>query len=181
MSDDRRPAAGAGGLPAFLINFAYGSNMCSRRLQQRVPSARALGPGTLAGHRLAWHKKGRDGSAKCDLVETGDPADQAWGVLFVIASAEKPALDRAEGLGHGYLEKTVQIASAGTAVPAFVYCATDIDTTLRPFDWYRALVLAGAREHGLPLSCVRGIQAVAAVADADIERARRHFALARPF
>ncbi|MDQ2928209.1 MAG: gamma-glutamylcyclotransferase, partial [Pseudomonadota bacterium] len=66
------------------INFAYGSNMCSRRLRERTPSARALGVGRLPGHKLAWHMAGGDGSAKCDIVETGREEDVVWGVLYEI-------------------------------------------------------------------------------------------------
>lgn len=165
--------------PDRVLNFAYGSNMCSRRLRARVASARALGIGRLAGYRLAWHKRGRDGTGKCDLVATGAPEDTVWGVLFAIARAQKPLLDAAEGLGRGYREQTLSIVSGGAAIAAFAYLATDIDAALRPFGWYHALVAAGAAEHGLPLAYRQQIDAVATLADPDRERAQLHFALAR--
>lgn len=48
--------------------FAYGSNLCVRRLRRRVPSARALGPARLDGWTLRWHKRGEDGSGKCSIA-----------------------------------------------------------------------------------------------------------------
>lgn len=50
--------------------FAYGSNMLTERLIARTPSARPVGTSLLPGHRLTFHKRGRDGSGKCDAFET---------------------------------------------------------------------------------------------------------------
>ncbi len=53
-----------------MLYFSYGSNMSSRRLLSRVPSARFITSASLPGHALHFHKKGLDGSAKCDAYET---------------------------------------------------------------------------------------------------------------
>ncbi len=161
------------------INFAYGSNMSSRRLRARTPSARAVGIGQLPGHRLMWHKAGRDGSAKCDVLATGQPHDAVWGVLYEIDAAERPQLDEAEGLGRGYQQRTVQVLSAAGTVAAGVYQATDIDAALRPFDWYVAYVLHGAREHGLPADYLRELETIQAVVDADAMRRDMNLAVLR--
>lgn len=55
--------------PTFL-NFAYGSNMLTDRLRERVPSARPVAVARLAGHSLRWHKVSIDGSGKCDAEAT---------------------------------------------------------------------------------------------------------------
>jgi gamma-glutamylcyclotransferase (GGCT)/AIG2-like uncharacterized protein YtfP len=161
-----------------VVNFAYGSNMLARRLRQRAPSARRLGGAVLRGHRLQWHKVGRDRSGKCDVVATGDPDDAVYGVLYAVPLAEKALLDRAEGLGAGYAEKRVSVHAEGGAVEAWVYYATDTDPALHPFTWYQALVVAGARENALPAAYVAALEAAVAVRDADAERHARHFALA---
>ena len=55
--------------------FAYGSN-CNQAIMEkkgviaRTPSARPVGTSLLPGHRLTFHKRGRDGSGKCDAFET---------------------------------------------------------------------------------------------------------------
>jgi hypothetical protein len=161
------------------INFAYGSNMSSQRLRARTPSARPIGIAPLAGHRLMWHKVGRDGSAKCDCLETGDPGDVVWGVLYQIALVDRPRLDLAEGLGQGYEHKAITVTTAAGRMDAGLYVATHIDADLRPFDWYQAFVLHGAREHGLPEHYVQGIAGVGVVVDADSARRATNLAILR--
>src|SRR3989441_4880942 len=89
--------------------FAYGSNMCTSRLRKRVPSAKAHSKASLSGYTLKFHKRSKDGSAKCNVLETKNPRDMVMGVLFYIDPAEKPDLDKAEGVGHGYHETKVEL------------------------------------------------------------------------
>ena len=155
--------------------FAYGSNMLTARLRERVPSAAAIGIGQLVGHALRWDKRSwQDGSGKCDAEATSRNDDVVWGVLFELDPEDKPALDKAEGVGAGYLEKTVNVLTEAGLVTAVTYCANDKDTTLRPYHWYKALVIAGAREHGLPASYRSGLELVVTVSDTDTARASRH-------
>lgn len=163
-----------------ILNFSYGSNLLSRRIVQRVPSARFVHAATLQGYVLQWHKVGQDGSGKCDIVKTSEPGACVFGVVYALAAGEKHRLDAAEGLGHGYDEKQVTLSVASGSTTAWTYCATAIDTSLRPYTWYKALVVAGAREHGLPSDYIDWLQQVPAVDDADAERARRHWAIAMP-
>ena len=141
--------------------FAYGSNLSTERLRARVPSARARGRGRLLHHALRWHKIGRDGSGKCDIVPTSAPS-VVWGVLFDVAQDEKPALDAVEGLGIGYFEKEVRIVTDDGECLALTYHANParIDAALRPFDWYKDYVVRGAREHGLPADYIRELEVV---------------------
>lgn len=165
--------------PPVVINFSYGSNMLWRRIRARVPSARPLGVAVLRGHRLEWHKAGRDGSGKCDVVLANDPAHAVHGVLYQFLAAEKPLLDAAEGLGAGYDEKQVEVEGSQGPIHAWLYCATATDPKLPPYSWYKALVVAGAREHGLPAAYIERLEAVVAAEDADAERHALHIALAR--
>ena len=146
--------------------FAYGSNMSSQRLKERVPSARALGKAKLPGHSLAWHKIGKDGSGKCDIVEASDDC-YVWGVLYCIDPAERYLLDRAEDLGQGYEEKAVDVIGddGNQPIRAYTYCALKIDPILQPLSWYKAHVLTGAREHELPIEYVAMIASVKAIGE----------------
>ena len=155
--------------------FAYGSNMLTDRLRERVPSATAIGIGQLLGHALRWDKRsGRDGSGKCDAEATSLKDDIVWGVLFELDPEDKPALDKAEGVSDGYLEKSVNVLTEDGLVTAVTYCATDKDPALRPYHWYKALVIAGAREHGLPASYRSRLELVVTVSDTGTARAGRH-------
>ena len=153
------------------LYFAYGSNMSTPRLVQRTQSARAITVARLGWHRLRFHKISMDGSAKCDIEVTGNPHDTVYGVVFRIPASEKPALDKAEGLGHGYVEKTVSvIGRSGEMHRAVAYCATVLDATLKPYHWYKEHVVRGGREHLLPPEYVRAIEAIESVSDPDAAR-----------
>lgn len=147
------------------LYFAYGSNMSTARLTARTPSAQVVGPGRLPRHVLRWHKLGRDGSGKCDLVAVGSGSTGVvWGVLYRIDCAEKADLDRIEGLGVGYDEYEVVVSTETGEVPARTYRSRPgaVDPSLRPRRWYKAHVLAGAREHGLPVPYIEMIERVEA-------------------
>ncbi len=157
--------------------------MFAARLRCRVPSAQAIGAYRLMRHDLRFHKRsGKDDSAKCDAYATGDDdADDGsvvMGRLFRIAAGDAGKLDEAEGLGKGYERKTVCVMDdAGKVEDAFTYCATRIDTCLRPYTWYKEHVLAGAREANFPDDYIDKIAAVAADKDPDREREWREMAL----
>ena len=97
--------------------------MLTARLRERVPSATAIGIGQLVGHALRWDKRSwQDGSGKCDAEATSRSDDVVWGVLFEVEPEDKPALDKAEGVGAGYLEETVNVLTEGIAtVPPLTF------------------------------------------------------------
>lgn len=158
-----------------MLIFAYGSNLCMGRLKGRVPSARVVTVASLAGYALKFHKRSRlDGSGKADAYKTDRASDVVWGVVYEIDPTEKPNLDKAEGLGAGYDEKAVTVKSAdGTDIVALVYVATDIDPDLVPYGWYKAHVVRGARQHGLPEEYVKRIEMQASSDDLKQDRVRR--------
>ncbi len=160
--------------------FAYGSNMLSRRLQRRTASAQPLGPALLSGYRLVFTKPGsRCGSGKCGIVIDQAATACVHGVLFTLDHRELELLDRFEGVGYGYQrgEVTVRPDDDSPSLTAMTYLPTRLDPDVLPFDWYRDLVIAGAREHGLPASYIADLSAVAAKPDEDRARATAHRAL----
>lgn len=150
--------------------FAYGSNMLTRRLRERTPSACVVAVGALHGHELRWHKVSRDGSAKCDAVPTSSAAGIVHGIVFEIDVAEKASLDVVEGIGMGYKPRVVDVRTDRGTLCAWTYQATNTDHMARPYTWYKALVVAGAREHGLPDAYVTALESAASKLDHDTER-----------
>lgn len=151
--------------------FAYGSNMSPERLQKRVPSAKFIGVFLLARYELKFHKTGKDGSAKADAFFTGKDSHSILGVLYSIDNREKKYLDEAEGLGYGYEEKEVKVqAESGEIAVGFLYYATNINSTLRPFSWYMHHILKGAENARLPRSYVYQISHIQTVEDTDKKR-----------
>jgi gamma-glutamylcyclotransferase len=155
--------------------FAYGSNMLTARMQERAPSSKVVSVGQLFGFELCWHKRSRiDGSGKCSVTETGHPKDVVWGVVYEMSAEDKVNLDREEGLGRGYGERVVKVVTRTGSGTAMAYYATSIDAGIRPYDWYRDLVVVGAREHGLPHEYVHALEGIVAVADSDVDRAEKN-------
>jgi gamma-glutamylcyclotransferase len=153
--------------------YAYGSNMLTARMMQRAPSARVLGPAFLERFVLRWNKRSKDGSGKCSIEETGRREDFVWGVVYEMTADHKKDLDRIEGLGRGYGERLVNVLLRGNVVRVCAYYATSVGIGLQPYDFYRDLVVAGAREHALPEDYIHGLEAVSVVTDPNRARAAR--------
>jgi hypothetical protein len=161
-------------LMSTILYFAYGSNMSTPRLRYRVPGCRFEFVARLPNYKLCFHKRSKDGSAKCNAFRTAEPTDAVIGVVYEIPTNEKPALDRAEGLGAGYHEEIVPVLSPEgekVTVHAYIADASFIDDILQPYSWYKNFVLAGAEEHRLPAEYVESrIGAVHAIRDPDPQR-----------
>jgi AIG2 family protein len=158
-----------------VLYFAYGSNMLTRRLRARTPSARVHGIGYVSGRRLTFSKTSDDGSGKCDIELTHNGEDRADGVLFSITQCDKPALDEAEGLNRGYDEVIVDVVTPRGVEKGRAYVASRhaIDPARQPYHWYKALVIAGAIEHGLPATHIERLWAVASRRDPRPDRRRK--------
>ena len=157
--------------PGTFVYFAYGSNMLTARLSARAPSAVKIGTAVLAGHKLTFDKVSGDGSGKCDIRPSDNTADQVHGVLFLIDSKDKSALDLAEG---DYSNRTLTVVAGGASVHAETYVAAKNDPLLKPYDWYVELVAAGAAEHALPETYLETIRATPSQADPDQSRSAKN-------
>lgn len=161
---------------ANILYFAYGSNLLRERLLARCPNLSYAGRVTLPAHRLTFDKSSVDGSGKCAIEPT--QADEVLGVLWNVPTEALAELDRAEGVGNGYERRTVDIVMCdGRAVDAMTYGATKRQSGLKPYDWYLALVIAGAMQQGLSDAYIERLRATPFTADADLQRGTRRDAL----
>lgn len=153
--------------------FSYGSNMLRERLAARVGDSGYLGAAHLSGYRLGFIKRSTDGSGKCTLIER-EHLHGVWGVVFEMTDAQKLLLDGFEG--SAYEVKTVRPVLARTPVEAYTYIGRQqsLDPYLRPYTWYKDLVLAGAVQAGLPADYVGRIRSVSAFDDRDRDRDREN-------
>ncbi len=115
-----------------------------------------------------------DESGKCSLRRGSDGVHFA---IFEMSAADKLALDEIEGVGNGYDEISLKIPGFGDCF-SYIAHRTFVDDTLVPYDWYKALVLAGARHHNFPDDYICRIEAVPALRDPDTERHASQWALA---
>jgi len=158
--------------------FAYGSNMASHRLLQRLPGAQHVEVGILTGHQLRFHKNDSGLSGKCNIEFTDDHRDEVYGVVYQISNEDKRTLDRIEGLGAGYNEKTVSITTlSGSILTSVTYFAIDVDHRVMPYHWYKQHVLRGAIEHGLPAEYIGKIESIESQEDPDERRSHRELSI----
>ena len=146
--------------------------MMSRRLRapNRAPSALFVETGFVKGYRLTFDKVSSDGSGKCDIEITNSSDGRVYGVLYAISKTDKLTLDKVEGLGRGYREEVIDISTPSGTYKATTYLAITKEPTIKPYDWYKQIVIAGALEHGLPGLYVEGLKTVDAIPDPDISR-----------
>jgi len=154
--------------------LAYGSNLWPARLKARIGPFTVAGNARLPDHALSFAKRGADGSGKCTLQAC--PGAVAWAAVYELPVAARATLDRIEGVGRGYSVRWLDLPGYGRC---FVYLGEPgwLDPGLAPFDWYHALVLAGARHHGFPPAYVSRIGTTVAIRDAERARAADHYAL----
>ena len=153
---------------------AYGSNLHPFRLISRTPGARLLGNARLPDWSLRFDKRSRDESGKCTIHPGGDGVHFA---IFEMSADDKRVLDGIEGLGDGYEHVVLDIPGFGDCF-SYIAQSAFIDESLLPYDWYKALVHAGARFHGFPDGYRRRIEAVPSRPDPDPERRASQWALA---
>ncbi len=161
-----------------LLYFAYGSNMLPARLKARCRSARFVGRAIAQNCDLSFGKRGRDGSGKATLTETSMAAISTPGVLYEIAHDDWLNLDHAEGSGYERVDHFPILREVTSEpVTASTYIARSMESHLKPFDWYLALVLAGAQFHDLCADHRRRLREIQHVDDLDHRREGRTIAL----
>lgn len=146
---------------------AYGSNLHPLRIQERVPSARLLGTSELPGYDLRFDKIGKtDGSGKCSLVTGNGGVHLA---IFEVLEEERSLLDKAEGLGYGYDHVSVNVKGFGHC-STYIAAPNAVDGSLKPFVWYKELVVLGCIFNNFPGPYVESIGRVSSVDDPDSAR-----------
>lgn len=149
-----------------MLYAAYGSNLHPVRLSCRLPASRFLGTAIVAGKRLCFHKRSIDKSAKCNIVAGSGSIHVA---VYELDQQERALLDQIEGVGSGYSVETVEALGFGDCF-TYVAATSHIDNGIRPYSWYKDLVLAGCEALELPVDYVAMIRNIAAVDDPDKER-----------
>ncbi|MEA1831929.1 gamma-glutamylcyclotransferase family protein [Methylobacterium durans] len=97
------------------LYFAYGANMDAAAMALRCPASRLVGQGRLHRHRFIVMREGYASVVR-------DPARTVWGVLWDLALADIPALDRYEGVAGGLYAKASQpIATESGVKRALIY------------------------------------------------------------
>jgi gamma-glutamylcyclotransferase (GGCT)/AIG2-like uncharacterized protein YtfP len=149
-----------------MLYAAYGSNLHPLRLRLRLPEADFAGAAAIDGQKLCFHKRSIDQSGKCNIV-SGDARVHL--AIYELNMSEKAELDRIEGAGSGYSVETIDVPGFGECF-TYIATASHIDDELRPYSWYKELVLAGCEALRLPNNYVAMIRKITAIADPDKTR-----------
>ncbi len=150
-----------------VLYFAYGSNMLSECLRSRITSMKTVGRASLKDRKMVFNKCSKDGSGKANIIES--PGSVTWGVLYEVDAQDLDTLDRIEG---GYERVAVRVQKPnGNVVEAVTYVFEDLTNDLRPYRWYKKLLLSGAREHNLPQDYIAYLEGFPVKPDNDSEMA----------
>ena len=147
-----------------MLYAAYGSNLHPLRLTKRISSTQLIGTAFVAGWSLHFHKRSNDKSAKCNIVLGSVGIHVA---VFDISAADKVTLDGIEGAGYSGI--TLNVPEFGDC-SSYIADESYIDDSLAPYDWYKELVLVGARMHGFPDEYVKRVHSIPACQDPDSKR-----------
>ncbi len=139
------------------LYFAYGSNMCSAQMRERIPNAEKIGVGRLTGYALVWDKQSKkDGSAKANIVER--KGAEVWGVVYRLSSNDLRRLDGYEG-GYERLNVTILLQD-GTPLEVVTYMSKQRQKDILPTREYWQRVVRGAEEHSLPADYIATLKSV---------------------
>jgi len=132
------------------LYFAYGSNMDRAAMLQRCPASKPVGIGRLMRHRFIVFDEGYASVIR-------DSQSTVWGMVWDLALADVPALDRYESLSTGLYTKAVQPVVTGQGPRrAMVYIGRSTKPgTPRP--GYMEGVIEAAQHAGLPDDYVRSL------------------------
>ena len=159
---------------AQFLYFGYGSNMLTKKLKSRCPSAVKIDVCRTKEYTLKFHKESSDGSGKGDMAKAEAETDELYGVAFSIDKSEESNLDGAEGYGYGYDKKEIDVEGITKGpLRVWTYFATKF-TKKKPYDWYKRQTVEGAREHDLPEDYIKKIEVFESIEDDDKERVVRN-------
>lgn len=119
--------------------FAYGSNLCTGRLQYRIGKFQTYRVHKLNGYRLVFNCSGFAN------IEKAKEFDFVEGILYKITNDQLNTLDIIEGF---YKKEFFDIENNGIAV-VYIGLKEKINNFMKPNLSYLNIILDGLIEHGL--------------------------------
>jgi gamma-glutamylcyclotransferase (GGCT)/AIG2-like uncharacterized protein YtfP len=146
------------------LYFAYGANMDTAAMAARCPKSRPIGRARLARHRFVVMEAGYASVLR-------DPRANVHGVLWDLALADVPALDRFEDVARGLYRKAVQpvLRESAGPVSALVYIGC-IAREGAPRPGYLEGVVAASREWNLPSAYISYLESLVPVRSKGLRR-----------
>jgi hypothetical protein len=134
-----------------MLHFAYASNMDRTVMRKHAPGAVALGIARLEGYRFLITADGYASVAP-------HPRGCVHGMLWRLSARDRVTLDLWENIADGlYRAAMLPVIAAGKRRRALVYVARGRPRGV-PRPGYMDIVMAAARECGLPSDYVTSLQ-----------------------
>ncbi len=152
-----------------MLYFAYGSNLDSKQMRARCPSAQFVDKALLRDHGLCFP---RYGSTRGCGVASIEPADghHVWGVVYDVADDDVSKMDECEGFDpsrppdkncYNHAQITVlREGNVATPITVFTYIAERQANPPLPNANYRDSIVCGARAWKLPDDYVKRLEAI---------------------
>ncbi len=158
--------------------FAYGVHMLTPKMVSMIAFARAIGVGELSGYKLVFNKKShKDESGLANLMPTQNARDKVYGVIYEFSDSNRSTLDLMEGTEYGYHATPVTVLCDAEKMSVTTYLCGDPQywqEGLKPFDWYQAMMVKGARQNNLPEAYIKHLESRPHVVDTDPVRVQIH-------
>jgi hypothetical protein len=157
----RKGLEGSGGGPlqgnqaTDVLYFAYGSNMKTSRIKERVGKVDVRGSAKLEDYRIAFNKTSTDRTGKTNIARR--KGSEVWGVVFGLTQEQ---FDKLASFERGYKVESLSVRCGNETPEVKSFIAEETTSGLRPSREYLDYLIGGAREHGLPDDYVKLLEAV---------------------
>jgi len=151
-----------------LIYFAYGADLNPGRMVERAPGYRTIGVARLDGYWLGFPRSSAlERTALPAIVP--DPGGAVWGALYEVPKEDVPILHHLHGFDpdgpagrndHDFLPVEVTRPGQADSVRAVTYVPLPDGTSSLPSAAYMAMLIEGARYHGLPRTYLAALQSI---------------------
>ena len=148
------------------LYFAYGSNLRASQMLRLCPGHKHLGVARLDNHRLAFTLPDTEWQGGvADVIASA--GDAVWGALYRLPATDLPSLDAYEGYepsgpeeANEYVRRLVTVTTGveQRAVQAWCYFVRAPCGHVAPSAIYRAALIDGALERGLPADYIRAMR-----------------------
>ena len=91
-------------MPSLTYYFGYGSNLWLQQMSLRCPSSTYVGIARLSSYRWIINDRGY-----ANIVQTNEPSDLVYGLVYTLTPDNEERLDRNEGVPRAYTKEIIPI------------------------------------------------------------------------
>ena len=133
-----------------MLYFAYGSNLSTKRISDRLGKIKIIQNYILRGYKLTFDAGLHNGFA--NIVYTGNIKDSVPGVIYQISKRQLRQLDIHEGVWNKCYERFyLTIDGLSEDVQVYISVNEKYRTSEYPRLYYIEYLLIGYKEHGIPI------------------------------